>query len=227
MPIAFPISHWGSADNDPYFSSVSLLLHMDGTNASTNFVDSGPSALTVTAVGNTQISTTQSKYGGASAYFDGSGDYLSVANYGSLFTFGTGDFTVEAWVYVTSSATSFSFLMTQGTNTDFAFYVDNTRLGMWDGASSSYYSSSGAVPLNQWVHVAFTRTGGFIRGFANGVLTGSVSNSRNMTNAQAVRVVASSTYPNTSTCYVDDLRVTKYARYTSTFSPPTAAFPNS
>jgi hypothetical protein len=98
---------------------------------------------------------------------------------------------------------------------------------MWDGASSSYYSSSGAVPLNQWVHVAFTRTGGFIRGFANGVLTGSVSNSRNMTNAQAVRIVASSTYPNSSTCYVDDLRVTKgIARYTATFTPPPSAHPD-
>jgi hypothetical protein len=212
---------------DPYYSSTSLLLHMDGTSGSTSFTDSGPNALTVTAVGNAQISTTQSKYGGSAGYFDGTGDYLTIANYGSLFTFGTGDFTVEAWVYVTSSGTSFSFLLTEGFSTDFAFYVDNTRLGMWDGASSSYYSSADSVPLNQWVHVAFSRSGGFIRGFVNGVLTGSVSNSRNMTNSQAVRVVASSTYPNSSTCYVDELRVTKgVARFTSNFTPPTKAYPN-
>jgi len=216
-----------AAGNDPYFSSVSLLMHMDGANGSTTFRDNSSNALTVAAVGNTQLSAGQSKYGSASAYFDGTGDYLTVANYGSLFTFGTGDFTVEAWVYVTSSGTSFSFFLTEGLATDFAFYVDDTRLGMWDGASSSYYSSSGAVPLNQWVHVAFTRTGGFIRGFANGVLTGSVSNSRNMTNSQAVRIVASSTYPNSSTCYVDDLRVTKgIARYTATFTPPPSAYPD-
>ena len=212
---------------DPYYSSTSLLLHMDGTSGSTSFIDSGPNALTVTAVGNAQISTTQSKYGGSAGYFDGTGDYLTIANYGSLFTFGTGDFTVEAWVYVTSSGTGFSFLLTEGFSTDFAFYVDNTRLGMWDGASSSYYSSADSVPLNQWVHVAFSRSGGFIRGFVNGVLTGSVSNSRNMTNSQAVRVVASSTYPNSSTCYVDELRVTKgVARFTSNFTPPTKAYPN-
>jgi hypothetical protein len=212
---------------DPYYSSTSLLLHMDGTSGSTSFTDSGPNALTVTAVGNAQISTTQSKYGGSAGYFDGTGDYLTIANYGSLFTFGTGDFTVEAWVYVTSSGTSFSFLLTEGFSTDFAFYVDNTRLGMWDGVSSSYYSSADSVPLNQWVHVAFSRSGGFIRGFVNGVLTGSVSNSRNMTNSQAVRVVASSTYPNSSTCYVDELRVTKgVARFTSNFTPPTKAYPN-
>jgi hypothetical protein len=206
---------------DPYASNVSLHLKMDGANGSTTFTDSSPNALVVTAVGNAQISTTQSKYNGSAGYFDGTGDYLTVANYGSLFTFGTGDFTVEAWVYVTSSSTAFSFLLTEGSSTDFAFYVDNTRLGMWDGASSSYYSNAGSVPLNQWVHVALARSGGFIRGFVNGVLTGSVSNSRNMTNSQAVRVVGSSTFPNSSTCYVDELKITKgVARYTSAFTSP-------
>ena len=60
---------------DPYYSAVSLLLPMDGTNGSTTFTDSSLNGLTVTAVGNAQISTTQSKYGGASGYFDGTGDY--------------------------------------------------------------------------------------------------------------------------------------------------------
>ena len=53
-------------NGDPFYSAVSLLLPMDGTNGSTTFTDSGPNALAVTAVGNAQISTTQSKYGGAS-----------------------------------------------------------------------------------------------------------------------------------------------------------------
>ena len=45
---------------DPYYSAVSLLLPMDGTNGSTTFTDSGPNAIAVTAVGNAQVSTTQS-----------------------------------------------------------------------------------------------------------------------------------------------------------------------
>jgi hypothetical protein len=63
---------------DPYFSNVSLLLHGDGANGSTTIVDSSPSPKTVTAVGNAQISTAQSKFGGSSLAFDGSGDYLTV-----------------------------------------------------------------------------------------------------------------------------------------------------
>jgi hypothetical protein len=52
-------------------SNVSLLLHGNGTNGSTTITDNSPSPKTVTAVGNAQISTAQSKYGGGSIAFDG------------------------------------------------------------------------------------------------------------------------------------------------------------
>ena len=80
---------------DPYYSAVSLLLPMDGTNGSTTFTDSGPNALTVTPTSAT-ISTTQSKYG-ASGYFNGTSAYLTAAS--SAITLGTSDFTIEFWVY--------------------------------------------------------------------------------------------------------------------------------
>ena len=50
---------------DPLFNNVSLLLHGDGTNGFTTITDSSPTPKTVTAVGNAQISTAQSKFGGA------------------------------------------------------------------------------------------------------------------------------------------------------------------
>ena len=86
-------------NGDPFYSAVSMLLPMDGTNGSTTFTDSSLNAITVTAVGNAQVSTTQAKYGGASAYFDGSGDYLDTAGTGIATAFGTGDFTIEFWYY--------------------------------------------------------------------------------------------------------------------------------
>ena len=51
---------------DPHFANVSLLLHMNGSNGSTSFVDSGPLQKTVTAHGGAQVSTSQSKFGGGS-----------------------------------------------------------------------------------------------------------------------------------------------------------------
>jgi hypothetical protein len=69
---------------------------MDGANASTSFIDNSPTPKTVVANGNIQISTAQSKFGGASAYFDGSGDFLQIAN-NQDFNMGSGDFTIEFW----------------------------------------------------------------------------------------------------------------------------------
>ena len=93
---AIPTSE--ASSSDPYFSSTKLLLNGNGTNGSTTFTDSSNSSHTVTASGNAQISTTQSKFGGSSMYFDGSGDYLVIAQDTSTDLSGVVDFTIEAWV---------------------------------------------------------------------------------------------------------------------------------
>jgi hypothetical protein len=82
---------------DPQFGSVSLLLHGDGANGSTTITDSSRLTNTVTAVGDAQISTAQSKFGGASIAFDGSGDYLTISSSSAL-SIGSGDYTVEFWI---------------------------------------------------------------------------------------------------------------------------------
>ena len=77
-----------NAGEDPYYGNVSLLLYGDGANGSTTITDSSPTPKTVTAVGNAQISTAQSKFGGASIAFDGAGDYLIVPSTGTPGDFG-------------------------------------------------------------------------------------------------------------------------------------------
>src|SRR5690606_25450842 len=73
-----------AGSGDPYWASVVLLLHMDGADGSTMFIDSSANGLTVTANGNAQIDTAQSKFGGAAALFDGNGDYLALPSTGAL-----------------------------------------------------------------------------------------------------------------------------------------------
>ena len=58
-----------------FYDDVSLYLKMNGANGSTSFLDSSRFGHTVTANGNAQVSTAQSKFGGASAAFDGNGDF--------------------------------------------------------------------------------------------------------------------------------------------------------
>jgi hypothetical protein len=213
---------------DPQFGSVSLLLHGDGANGSTTIIDSSPSPKTITRVGDTQISTAQSKFGGSSILFDGTGDYLTTPITSNL-QFGTGDFTIEGWFYVTSDNTRSLFSLntfsngillrrrTAGFGTD-TFYINGT----------AYTLGSALPPLNTWQHVALTRASGVVNVFFNGVTNLTVTNTASISPTGSLFVgTAGHALGETYFGYIDDFRITKgIARYTANFTPPTAPFPD-
>ena len=205
---------------DPYYSAVSLLLPMDGTNGSTTFTDSSLNALTVTAVGNAQISTTQSKYGGASAYFDGTGDYLSSTS--TQLDFSTGDFTIEFWFYASStSGTQMLFESGTGASNDLQILIYNGTVSFGVGGGSKTVSLS--VSGLQWNHIACVKSGTSLFFFLNGSVSSSTTQTIN--SKTAVYIGSRSNGSISFNGYIDDLRISKFARYTSTFTPPTAALP--
>lgn len=224
-----------SQATDPNFASVQLLLHMNGTNGSTTFTDSSGTPKTVTAAGGAQISTTQSKFGGASGSFDGTGDYLTAA--GAGLAVGSGNFTIEGWFYFNSLQT--------GIRTLWAHRSTNATIGgalvtHSSGALSLYiaesafdwqvlgFSPSLTVSATTWHHIALVRDGNTIRTFLDGAagttttFTGSVHTSGDfslMAGAQDGTQEVDG--------YCDEFRLTVgVARYTSAFTPPTAAFPD-
>ena len=223
---------------DADFASVSLLLHGDGTNGSTTFTDSSATPKTVTANGNAQISTAQSMFGGASALFDGAGDYLSIA-YSSALSLISGDFAVEAWIYLTTltagsqaifdkdgvsgaSYPQYALLITSGGKLS-AF------LGNGNGVSptGTTYTGTTTVTLNAWHHVALVKTGSTCKGFLDGDQEWSASAATMYEGSKALLIGYSAGQPSTAYFhgYIDDLRITKgVARYTGTFTPPAAAF---
>jgi hypothetical protein len=216
------------AGGDPYFSNVSLLLHGDGANGSTTIIDNSPSPKTVTAFGDAQISTAQSKFGGASIAFDGTGDYLDAAS-SADFAFGTGDFTIEFWAHFQLSAAYQIFVATKllgGATDGWSVFVSPSGLiGLY---SNGFIVQGGSLSSNTFYHIAVTRASGLVRAFANGSQVGTTaSNTQNFTrNTLAVGANVGGT--ETLNGYIDDLRITKgVARYTSNFTPPTAPFPNS
>ena len=213
---------------DQDYRNVSLLLHGNGTNGSTTITDSSPTPKTVTAVGNAQISTAQSKYGGASIEFDGTGDYALIPS-NSAFQFGSGNFTIEAWVYPRSfnSYNAIASNMQLG-ETSWAFtFMSNGVLRFQTYNESIASTSSNAVALNQWSHVAVTRANNNCTVFVNGTQqgTGTVANAFSLlSNVSAGGDLSTNNYFNG---YIDDLRITKgVARYTANFTPPTAQFPD-
>ena len=204
--------------NDPDFSSVSLLLHGDGINGSTTIVDSSLSPKKVLPVGNAQISTAQSKFGGASIAFDGNGDYLTATV--NTFNISTDKFTIESWVYLTSRT---GFTLISGTN----FYL--TELGgivyLGDGFANNVTFGNTELPLTTWFHVAVTFDQTTYRVFIDGVDKGNSTyllTSFNFSNVEIGARAVSSLYTDG---YFDDYRITKdVARYTGNFTPPTAPF---
>ena len=217
---------------DPNISQVSLLLHGNGTNGSTTITDSSPSPKTVTAFGNAQISTAQSKFGGSSIAFDGTTDYLTVPNSVTM-QMGTGDFTIESWVYF-NTLTSYQTLFDKGVVSTGALLLqtdlNNGRMIVWvQGVASITESSNGST--GAWTHYALSRSSGTLRLFRNGSQTGSVANSTNFNSSAAVGIGAYGSGVEVGLYglngYIDDLRITKgVARYTSNFTPPTAPFPD-
>jgi len=222
------------ASSDPNFSSVSLLLHSDGSNGSTTFTDSSSNSLTVTANGDAQISTAQSKFGGSSMYLDGTGDSVSITDSGSVMVLGTDDFTVEFWFYTSSNSTNltnFGTFFVGGINSLLLRY-HSSYSGIvvgYEGVAYDIIPSPNASPTeNAWNHIAVVRDSTSLRLYLNGSLVGDyTSTTRNYSSAINEIGKAGANYPLLG--YIDDFRVTKgVARYTgSSFSVPTEAFPNS
>jgi hypothetical protein len=220
-------------------------MKMDGANGSTTFVDSTSNNLSITPFGNVAISTAQSRFGGSSAIFDGSGDYLQFADSES-FNFGSGDFTIEMWIYPNAlpGASFYHSLLSQrnGYTAEFSFSfhlapggVPNFEISNTGNASSGSYAllTGTSVSTGTWTHVAVTRQSGTLRMFQNGSLTGTNS-SANFTIYNSSATVKSGAFDNPPWSnsyyngYIDELRVTKgIARYTSAFTAPTSPLPSS
>lgn len=230
---------------DPYWPYVSMLLHGDGTNAAQNntFLDGSTNNFTVTRNGN----TTQGSFNpfvstypyavatnGGSAYFDGTGDYLTVPD-STAFTLGTNDFTIECWVNFSSLAST-PFFMGQGSaGFSTAWYMGVSSAGV---LSSSFTSSvpsnvtitsgASAVTINTWYHIAIVRNGTTGRQYINGVQNGtsSFSGFTVIDSPDVIGVGAGGAYTgNPFTGYISNFRlVNGTCLYPSgtTFTPPTA-----
>jgi hypothetical protein len=216
------------AATDTNIREVSLLLHGNGTNGSTTITDSSLTPKTVTAVGNAQISTAQSKFGGASIAFDGTGDSLTTPN-NSAYKFGTSDFTVECWINTTDI--TFNLIgLTDNAAGNWAIVIFNsdfywqTAYGVTNLISAVTCSS---ILNGAWNHIAITRSGSSLRLFFNGVLQGASPYTDNTNyNGTGLLKVGSGANGDLNG-YIDDLRITKgVARYTGNFTPPTAPFPD-
>ena len=199
-------------------TNTSLLLNF--TNAG---IYDATSKNDLETVGNAQISTAQYKFPPSSMAFDGTGDYLSAANISRGLEMLTGDFTIECWIrfnvvgngQIVTGLAATNTLYWQYYSSQLAFGQNNVS-----GIAATNWSPSSGV----WYHIAVTRSGSTVRQFVDGTQLGSnATSSASFANGP---IQIGDGGAGGFNGYIQDLRITKgYARYTSNFTAPTAAFP--
>ena len=170
---------------------------MDGSDGGTTFTDSswtgaGGTGYAVTAVGdmvNTRVSNHSvtanahasiigPKVGSSAIDFDGNGDYLEMAA-SSDWNFGTGDLTIECWAYFNDLPDDVIGFWQSGDENAPTSYNEQFAVWWWGGKPKIGYitnggtwsgaASSTTITAGSWWHLAWSRSGGYMRGFLNGV----------------------------------------------------------
>ena len=211
---------------------------------SNSFIDNSSDGLAVTPAGDNVAVTafgpflTDAVYdpavNGASAYFDGSGDYLN-CTVNSDFSFGTADFSVEYYAYITGGDKVAFGAHQQGSADGYYSYAGTPRIEVYsNGAGGTGLTSGQTMPKNSWYHVVISRQSGRLRIFIDGVMKNYTDTVFTINNDNRMFVVGGITsgveaFPG----YITELRVVKgscaaaYQTSSTTngaviFTPPTA-----
>ena len=225
-------------DKDPYRGNVALHLTGNGPAGSQNntFTDSSPNNYVVSRNGvvtqgafspfslDTKIPYNPATHGASMWQNEVTNDFPSfpTGSQGSNFTF-SGDFTIEAWVFYTSSSSGDTSLYVQSGDgsTYLAF-----NISMSAGVYNIYLNSGGVtsaithgLTANSWNHVAMVRSGSTITLYTNGVAKGTISNSSTLGYSSLTIHRCGGGVGGVSR-YVSGFRIIKAAVYTSTFRPP-------
>jgi hypothetical protein len=195
-----------------------------------SIIDSSPNPKSINLNNGADISTSKSRFGGGSLVLNGSNQYANIAE-NTDFGFGTGDFTVEMWVYpldnnnwrtlIEIGTYTSGILWRMGTNSD-QLYINNSS---WNWGASS-------VPLNSWSHLALVRNSGTVKVYINGTESFSASASGSLGASKSVYLGGRTNGSETYYGYIDEVRITKgvgASRYTGNFSVNSilAPFPSS
>ncbi len=206
------------------YTSMLLVADSDGTDTQ---VDASSTGTTLTEVGSVP-STPFTPYhpGGYSVYFDGTGDWLTVANGSEQMVPEAGDFTVEFWFYTTNASTRMDPYSSYTSTTGFGIILNYSSGGTvttYKGNTLTNQSSGGQFSSYTWNHLAVSRSGTTTKIFINGTaIHTNASDSTDYSGTSTLYIGAAGNQSNPYTGYLTDVRFVKgTAVYTSNFTAPT------
>jgi len=215
-----------------YYDNLVLAMPF---NAATGLCDVSSRNRNPGAYGNVGIATTTSKYYGSSAKFDGNADWIDFVGVGSDFNLGTGDFTIEAWIYSTTNSLDNFYrriYMTDGPtgnavgNFQIAIEPTTGKLNLWENSGALDLLGTSNITNGSWNHISACRSGTTLRLFVNGTSENSTTYSTAVTANSGQPRPRIGNYDGASGSgdydgYLQDLRVYKgIAKYTANFTPP-------
>ena len=208
-----------------------LMLHCDGTDASTSFPDDSASSHTVTANGTAQVDTAQKVFGTASLLLDGNSDYLSISH-SDDFNFDSGDFTVDCRIRFNSTSGAQVIMGRNGSSDrSWALYYNsgNLRFAFYTSTTNDV-AFSWTPSVDTWYHIAVVRNGADLKVFVDGTQIGTTYNISTNSIRDAIssdfyigeNVEQTGYYFNG---WLDEIRISKgIARWTANFTSPTEAY---
>ena len=215
-----------------------LLLHMNGTDASTTFTDdNGVRNQSSVIAHQTAVSTAQSQFGGASYYQDGTGGTGGATSRLQIFSngTGTGNYTIEFWIRFaalpSTAVAGYMMALTSG-GSYIMFKNSGVEIAIPNGVNATF--GNGTVAINTWYHFAFVRSGGGYKTYWNGSEISITSDFNWANRSTTAQFIDSSGYHlgrfgdnrGVVNGFIDEFRISNSARYTTGFTPSTSPFVN-
>jgi hypothetical protein len=207
--------------NTTFTSGTGVLLNM--TNAG---IYDAAAQNNITTVGDAQVSTTiTAKWPPTSMKFDGTGDWLTAIDNPQL-QLGTGDFTIDGWVYLSATGVAYGIISKGAASTGWSVNITSGNKLQFSYTASNLTGAT-SLSASTWYYFAVVRSGSatgnlkvYLNGTADATSGGAVTDNFNQTSI--LYVGADRVGGSALNGYLQDVRITKLAR---TITTPTAAFP--
>jgi hypothetical protein len=198
-------------------TGTTLLLPFDDA----TIIDKSGSSL-ISVQGDVAVSDVAPPYvDGKSFTFDGSGDYIEAQDVDISLS---SDFTIEAWVKVSSTSQDQQIVAIPGSPNDAGLLTSGASFVFADG-TANLITAADAVVVDTWHHVAVSRSSETVTLFVDGASVGTSSgHTVSVGTSGDVKVGSNTSNGNLLTGELADIRITNYAVYTDTFTPPTGSY---